>query len=100
MDQDARNQYLRDRREEYTLAAKKVKTTLLEEAMKRTGLHRKVIIRKLRHPQSLVRQPRHKRRPRYGAEVPTALAELWKLLDYPCGQRLVPLLREQVPRLR
>ena len=100
MDQDARNQYLRDLCEEYTLAAKKVKTTLLEEAMKRTGLHRKVIIRKLRHPQSLVRQPRRKRRPRYGAEVQTALAELWKLFDYPCGQRLVPLLREQVPRLR
>ncbi len=27
-------------------------------------------------------------------------AELWAPFDHPCGQRLVPLLREQVPRLR
>jgi hypothetical protein len=32
--------------------------------------------------------------------VAAALIELWTLFDYPCGQRLVPLLREQVPRLR
>jgi hypothetical protein len=100
MDQDARHQYLRDLREEYVLAARKVKTQLLDEAVKRSSLHRKVIIRKLSHPQTLVSKPRQKRRPRYGAEVQTALAELWRLFDYPCGQRLAPLLREQVPRLR
>jgi len=100
MDQDARNQYLRELREEYALASKRVKTKLLEEAIKRSGLHRKVIIRKLAHPQTLVSKPRAKRRPRYDAAVQSALAELWKLFDYPCGQRLAPLLREQVPRLR
>jgi hypothetical protein len=100
MDPDARNQYLRDLREEYQGARKKVKTALLEEAEKRTGLHRKVIIRKLSHPQSLVAKPRCKRKPHYDGAVQTALGELWKLFDYPCGQRLVPLLREQVPRLR
>lgn len=100
MNQDARNQYLRDLREEYQLARKKVKTALLDEAEKRCGLHRKVINRKLRHPQRLVTQPRPPRKPRYDAAVQTALEQLWKLFDYPCGQRLVPLLREQVPRLR
>jgi hypothetical protein len=32
--------------------------------------------------------------------VAAARIELWKLLDCPCGQRLAPLRREQVPRLR
>jgi hypothetical protein len=100
MDQDVRDQYLRDLREEYVLACKKVKTKLLDEAVKRCGLHRKVIIRKLSHPQTLVSRPRQKRRPRYRSAVHSAMAELWKMFDYPCGQRLVPLLREQVPRLR
>jgi hypothetical protein len=100
MDQNARNQYLRDLREEYSLAAKKVKTGLLNEAVTRTGWHRKVIIRKLSHPRTPVSLPGKQRRPRYGPEVQTALAELWKLFDFPCGQRFVPLLREQVPRLR
>ena len=100
MDQEARNQYLREVREEYALAARKVKSQLLEEAVKRSGLHRKVVIRKLNHPRTLVKAPRQKRKRRYDAAVRSALAELWKLFDYPCGQRLVAVLREQVPRLR
>jgi hypothetical protein len=100
MDAEARNQYLRELREEYCLARKAVKSQLLDEAVKRTGLARKVIIRKLARPVTLVRRPRAKRRRIYDAAVAAALIELWTLFDYPCGQRLVPLLREQVPRLR
>jgi hypothetical protein len=73
----------------------------LGEAGKRTGLARKVIIRKLCHPAQLVDTVRSQpRRRRYDTAVRTALAELWELFDYRCGQRLAPLLREQVPRLR
>jgi hypothetical protein len=100
MDAEARNQYLRELREEYCLARKALKSQLLDEAVKRTGLARKVIIRKLARPVTLVRRPRAKRRRIYDAAVAAALTELWTLFDYPCGQRLVPLLREQVPRLR
>jgi hypothetical protein len=100
MDAEARNQYLRELREEYVLAAKATKSRLLDEAVKRTGLARKVIIRKLARPVTLVRRPRAKRRRIYDAAVAAALIELWTLFDYPCGQRLAPLLREQVPRLR
>jgi len=91
---------LRELREEYCLARKAVKSRLLDEAVKRTGLARKVVIRKLARPATLVRRPRAKRRRIYDAAVAAALTELWRLFDYPCGQRLVPLLREQVPRLR
>src|SRR5579885_2870295 len=77
------------------------KTELLDEAGKRTGLARKVLIRKLPHPARLVPKVRTQpRRRRYDAAVRSALAEWWELFDYPCGQRLIPLLREQVPRLR
>ena len=50
MDQDARNQYLRDLREEYALVPKRIKTELLTEAEKRTALSSKVISRKPAHP--------------------------------------------------
>ena len=101
VDRHARNEYLRDLREEYHLARKKQKTELLDEAGKRSGLSRKVLIRKLRDPARLVTKRRTQpRRRRYDAAVRSALAELWELFDYPCGQRLAPLLREQVPRLR
>jgi hypothetical protein len=99
MDAEARNQYLRDLQEEYCLAPKSAKSRLLDEAAKRTGLARKVIIRKLAHPAKRVRRPR-RRQPVYGAVVRAARIELGRLFDHPCGQRLVALLGEQVPRLR
>jgi len=49
MDAEARNQYLRELREEHCLARKAVKSRLLDEAVKRTGLARKVVIRKVAH---------------------------------------------------
>jgi len=87
---------LRELREEYGLARKATKSRLLEldEAAKRTGLSRKVIIRKLAHPVTVVRRPRAKRRRICDAAVAAALIELWKLFDCPCGQPPAPLLRE------
>lgn len=43
------------------------------------------------------------RKPRkeyYDGYVKAALAQTWKIFDYPCGQRLKPLLRSEVGRLR
>lgn len=95
----SREQYLDALREEYRGASKKQKKRLLNEARKRTRLNRKVLIRKLAHPPPAFRE-RPKRKATYGAEVVTALVKLWEMLDYPCGQRLAPALREQVDRLR
>ena len=36
----------------------------------------------------------------YDGEVRTALVRCWEIFDYPCGQRLKPLLGEEVKRLR
>lgn len=95
----AREQYLETLREEYRRASRKGKSRLLSEARKRTRLNRKVLIRKLAHARKVSR-PRPKRGAGYGAEVVTALVELWELFDFACGQRLAAALRIEVPRLR
>jgi Integrase core domain len=101
MDKRSREQYLESVREEYRQASRKQKTRLLNEARKRTRLNRKVLIRKLAHPPRGQRDRKHRARGgTYGAEVVTALAKLWELFDYPCGQRLVPALRSELGRLR
>lgn len=102
MDMHSREQYLEALREEYRAASKKQKKRLLNEARKRTRLNRKVLIRKLAHPATATKtaQKRRRRSKRYGAELKAPLAQVWEMFDYPCGQRLVPILREQVDRLR
>ena len=97
----SREQYLATLREEYLRGSKKQKTRLLNEARKRTKLNRKVLIRKLTGIPAAVTKPRRRRRAtNYGIEVKTALVKIWELFDFPCGQRLAPVLREQVRRLR
>jgi hypothetical protein len=101
MDMRSREQYLESVRQEYRQASRKEKTRLLNEARRRTRLNRKVLIGKLAHPAPVKKDRR--RRPRgasYGPEVVTALIKVWEVFDYPCGQRLVPVLRSEVERLR
>jgi hypothetical protein len=100
MDLHSREQYLERVREEYGKAGKREKTRLLNEARKRTRLNRKVLIRKLAHPPQPNPGQRSPRKATYGAEVVTALVQVWEIFDYPCGQRLAPALEEQVERLR
>jgi hypothetical protein len=96
----SREQYLAALREEYRRGNKKQKTRLLNEAWKRTKLNRKVLIRKLAHVPADVTAKRRRRGAKYKAGVKTPLAQVWELFDFPCGQRLAPILREQTERLR
>ena len=101
MDMRSREQYLDSVRQEYRQASRKQRTRLLNEARKRTGLNRKVLIRKLAHPaQAQAPRKRARRGASYGADVVTALVKVWELFDYPCGQRLVAVLGCEVERLR
>jgi Integrase core domain. len=109
MDMHSRNQYLKQLRIEYLKTkSKKGKGKLLDEAEKRTGLRRKYLIRKLRHLSNL---DKNKARPRrrkqfYDGYVRAALVRCWEIFapdDFiggPCGQRLKPLLKQEVERLR
>lgn len=103
MDMHSRNQYLKQLRIEYLRTkSKKGKGRLLDEAHKRTGLNRKYIIRKLRHLSNLDKKKAKPRRRKqlYDGYVRAALVRCWEIFDYPCGQRLKPLLKEEVERLR
>src|SRR5436305_2284199 len=98
----ASKQYLAEVRKEYGRAGERDGSGLLDEAEKRTGYHRKYLIRVLnREPgPELRKRGRRKRKGEYGADVMTALVELWDMFEQPCGQRLAAVLREQVERLR
>lgn len=97
----SREQYLAALREEYLRSNKKQKTRLLNEARKRTKLNRKVLIRKLTHvPAAAGKRKRGSRGTTYGVDLKAPLIQIWELFDFPCGQRLAPILREQTERLR
>lgn len=102
MDMHTRNQYLKEVRVEYLKAAKAEKSRLLTEAVKRTRLDQKYLIKKLKPRSNLDRVEviRRSRNVIYDGEVRAALARCWKIFDHPCGQRLAPLLKTEVNRLR
>ncbi len=104
MDMHSRNQYLKKVRVEYLRTkSKKGKGKLLDESKKRTGMNRKYLIRKLRPLSNLDKiNPKHRRRRKevYDGYVRAALVRCWEIFDYPCGQRLKPILRNEVQRLR
>jgi hypothetical protein len=96
----SREQYLLEIRKEYEQADVDGRGRLLDEAQKRTRLNRKYLIRRLNGPLRPVAVRRRRRSRKYGAAVGSALVELWEMFDFPCGQRLAPLLRREVGRLR
>lgn len=100
MDMHSRNQYLQEVQKEYWGASKSEKTKLLNEAENRTKLARKYLIRKLRARNLGLRKPGKKRKLLYDGQVGAALVRLWGIFDYPCGDRLEPLLKAEVDRLR
>lgn len=99
MDMHSRDQYLKELQKEYVRADKKEKRRLLDEAEKRTNLVRKYLIRKLNVCNRWQKKGR-KRKEIYDGEVRAALAKVWEIFDHPCGQRLTPLLKGEVDRLR
>ena len=103
MNMITRNQYLKELRIEYLKTrSKKKRGLLLNEATRRTKLNRKYLIEKLKPKSSLDKLPseRKKRKQYYDNYVRVALASCWKIFDHPCGQRLQPLLEDEVDRLR
>lgn len=97
----ARKQYLADVRKDYERADEKGRSRLLDEAEKRTGYNRKYLIRALnRTPRPRGWKVRRRRRAEYGAALTSALIAVWDIFEQPCGQRLAPILSEQVDQLR
>ena len=86
-----RRKYLRLLQPSYRSAGRRQRSSLLDEAERVTGRHRKSLIRLLRG--SLQRKPRSRQRGRsYGPQVEYAIRLVARTLDYPCAERLQPYM--------
>lgn len=110
MSMAARNQYLHTlitQRGGYHLKTKREKSRILDEYCRVTGEHRGAVIRKIRtgaYVRTLRRErgtaPKRARASPYTKEATAYLIRLWEIFDRPCGQRLAPMVRTELPRLR
>jgi hypothetical protein len=101
MDIRARKEYAAVVRDRYWKThSKKEKSLILDEYCANTGQARKYVIRKLRARENPDPKPRKRRQAVYNGQVTAALAKIWEIFDYPCGQRLKPLVESQTDRLR
>ena len=97
----SRNEYLKVLREKYLKAKRrKEKSQILDEYCNNTGQTRKYAIRKIQPRVDLNPRQRKKRGEVYDGQVKAALVKIWGIFDYPCGQRLKPILETEVDRLR
>jgi hypothetical protein len=88
---DERRKYLLIMHQRYVLAARPVRSQLLDEMLQVTALHRKSLLRLLNG--ELTRQPRtHERTRTYGGPVEAALRVIAESFDYLCAERLTPNL--------
>jgi len=95
----SRNEYLKVIKEKYFKArSKKERSQILNEYCSNIGQSRKHVIRKI-HRAEIRPKQRKKRKEIYDGQVKAALAKIWEIFDYPCGQRLKPLLETEVDRL-
>ena len=100
----SRNEYLKVIREKYFKARSKKErshpesSSGLNEYCSNIGQSRKHVIRKI-HRAEIRPKQRKKRKEIYDGQVKAALAKIWEIFDYPCGQRLKPLLETEVDRL-
>jgi hypothetical protein len=88
---DERRKYLYKMWGRYQTATKTEKGLMLNDMARVTGMNRKYIIRVLNGRLSRKKRSRE-RGPTYGPEVEDAVRVIAKALDYPCAERLKPML--------
>jgi len=101
MNKEAKEQYMDTLRKRYFKADKKEKGAILDEYCRNTGQERKYAGKKFNYKVKLKRkEDRKKRACFYDSAVITVLVEIWKIFDYPCGQRLEGILITETENLR
>lgn len=99
----SRREYLVRIKKRYLNAPWKEKSLILDEFCEATGMNRKYVITRLSAGCDLsldAKRPRSKRKTRYDNNVVFFLKKIWEVLDYPCGERLKPVLPEMVRKMR
>ena len=92
----ARREYLAAIYRPYRHATKREKGRMRKEFCRATGYHPKYAIRLLNAPLSLTPVPRRGRGCTYTHADTYWLKKIWAILDYPCGQRLQPMVPEMI----
>lgn len=94
MSLNSRREYLGAMRERYAVAASRSeKSRIINEIMETLGYHRKYAIQVLNDPSPQAEIRRIKRhRPRKYLEALPVIQLVWEALDYPCAERLHPVL--------
>ena len=85
-------------RERYRRGGKAEQGRILDAFCQATGYHRKSVVRLLGRQAVQPREPVGGRR-RYGADVATALRQIWHASDHLCSKRLVDFLPEFIGAL-
>ena len=80
--------------------SKKEKTSILNDYSRNTHQNRKYVISRINSSFSSRPKEKRKRKRIYDGYLKAALTKLWGIFDEPWGQRLAPLLKTEVDRLR
>ena len=96
MSMPSRREYLASIYRRYRQSAKAEKSHILKEFCRASGYHRKYAIRLLNAPLRRTPVEHRGRGCTYTHEDTYFLKKIWAILDYPCGQRLRPIVPEMI----
>lgn len=98
MSMPSRLEYIKTAKQRYLKAPNAEKSKILNELCANTGYNRKYAIRQLSTKTALLQPTGFQRKKRksctYSNEDIYWLTKVWEILDYPCGQRLQPVLSQ------
>lgn len=95
MSTQSRREYLNSMKKRYLKTkSKDEKTKIINEVIALLGYHRKYVITALNRPPVLLKPKRNRNRPLKYLEAMPVIESVWEALDYPCAERLHPVLFE------
>lgn len=95
MSAQSRREYLNSMKKRYQLTKlRNEKTKIIDEVIELLGYHRKYITTVLNQPPVILKPKRYRNRPLKYLEAMPVIESVWEALDYPCAERLHPVLFE------
>lgn len=101
MSQKSKKELIKKAKGRYLRSTKESKGKILDELCANTNLHRKYLIERLSAKIDLnyANPINQKRKETYDANDVFYLKKIWEIFDYPCGQRLEPMIPEYIATL-
>jgi len=98
MSLESKKELIKKVKARYLKSNKKEKKEILNELGINTDLHRKYLITRLsaKTDLSYINPINRKRKEIYDTNVIYYLKKIWEIFDYPCGQRLEPMIKEYI----